>query len=345
MDIEFHYYITYLIAARAGFSTNDALVLAHSCQYTDDNNLVFSIDKGRPSEYHNYISQTMNITKPRHDLLRIYPLFHFIPGDPAAPTAMRKDGKLHRLNTTPDNTNANKIIDDAIKTRNLYRIGIACHSYADTFAHQNFVGYYDGYNSMKGMLEQRLPEVGHAEAMHKPDWPRLIWEDTRLVSSISRIANKDRFKRASGRIYQKLRFYNKPDISDQDIKSEIQFLLNDIEEAIGSPDYDNKLKPDRIKRYKELSLKQQYGGKLLDDFDEEIWLKDAVGNSISDFRFKMDELLSDIISFNEELNWKDKDHYKETHWYNFQEAVKAHQNNAWEILDKSVFSELELEKL
>lgn len=41
MDMEFHYYITYLIAVRAGFSTTESSNPAYSSQFLDDNDLVF----------------------------------------------------------------------------------------------------------------------------------------------------------------------------------------------------------------------------------------------------------------------------------------------------------------
>ena len=51
--------------------------------------------------YRNHFSQTMNILKPKDQLMRIYPIFHFVPGEPDAPSARRRDGKMHILNTTP----------------------------------------------------------------------------------------------------------------------------------------------------------------------------------------------------------------------------------------------------
>ena len=162
MDIEFHYYMTYLVATKAGIDQNSARVLAHSSQFIDDNDIVFEVDKGKASACRNYISQTMNILKPKHSLLRIYPIFHFIPGDPWSNTAWRKDGKMHWLCTTPNSSNANSIMDAAIRSRDLYRIGIAAHGYVDTWAHQNFVGYYDDFNAMNIGLKQFMPNIGHA---------------------------------------------------------------------------------------------------------------------------------------------------------------------------------------
>jgi len=345
MDIEFHYYITYLIAARAGFTPEDAKTLAHSCQYTDENNILFSIDKGEPTEYFNYISQTMNITRPRKELLRIYPLFHFIPGDPVAATARRKDGRLHRLNTTPDSENAKAVIDSALNSRNIYRIGIACHAYADTFAHQNFVGYFDPFNSMKILLDSKLAEVGHAEAEHKPDWPGLIWEDDRLHSSISLVSNRSRFKDAAAKLYGKLNNYLKPEIEPAEIIKESKELLDDIDNAIGPEDEFNNLSDDRIKKYIELTGLSQYGGQKLEIFNEEQWLTEAFADSVFGFRLKVAQHIGDYIPLFHDFTWKDKEYYKRTHWYQFQEAVKEQQNCTWDILNKSVFSGLELDKL
>lgn len=158
MDIEFHYYITYLIAARAGFSPDDSYLLAYSSQYVDDNDIIFEVNIDSEDYYSNYISQTKNILKPKKKLFRIYPLFHFVPGEPFVNSARRKEGKLHYLNTTPDSKNARKILKSAFTSENIYRIGIASHAYADTWAHQNFVGYYDDFNAIKGLLKKAFPK-------------------------------------------------------------------------------------------------------------------------------------------------------------------------------------------
>ena len=111
----FHFYMTFLIAGKAGFGEGDASIIAYSSQYVDDNNIIYEINKDKAQHYKNYISQTMNILKPKPKLFRIYPLFHFIPGDPLHKGAYRKDGVLHWLNTTPDSENANKVIDKALR--------------------------------------------------------------------------------------------------------------------------------------------------------------------------------------------------------------------------------------
>ena len=46
MDKELHYYMTYLIAAKAGFGLTDARDIAYASQYVDDNGMIFEISKG-----------------------------------------------------------------------------------------------------------------------------------------------------------------------------------------------------------------------------------------------------------------------------------------------------------
>jgi len=67
MDIEFHYYITHLIAVRAGFHPAEATTLAQAAQEIDDNHISISVSKGTLTEYESLISQTMDILRPRHN--------------------------------------------------------------------------------------------------------------------------------------------------------------------------------------------------------------------------------------------------------------------------------------
>src|SRR5579864_3627685 len=183
MDIEFHYYMTYLIATRAGFEPAEAGIIAQSAQEIDDNHILITVGKGTPSAYDGIITQTMNILRPHH-ARRIYPIFHFIPGEPNAPSARRKDGLSSAWVTTPNSPLANEMLDTALKSGDLYRIGASTHAYADTWAHQNFLGKDDAYNELPSeTLVERiegsvsLMRVGHALAGHLPDIPGLIWTD------------------------------------------------------------------------------------------------------------------------------------------------------------------------
>ena len=145
MNIEFHYYITKYLALNAGFEDDEAEIIAYSSQFVDDNFTRFKIETPDDDFYENYITQTMNISKPKKKLLRVYLLYHFMPGDPTTPKVRRRDGKMHILMTTPGNTIAQDIFYSANKDDNLYSLGISSHMLADTFSHQNFVGTFDEF--------------------------------------------------------------------------------------------------------------------------------------------------------------------------------------------------------
>lgn len=340
MDIEFHYYMTYLIAAKAGFGVNDAYKIATASQYVDDNDMKLEVDKGKASAYRNYISQTMNILKPKSKLFRIYPLFHFIPGDPMSAAAFRKDGKMHWLNTTPDSPNANKIMDAAIETEDLYRIGIACHSYADTWAHQNFVGYYDVFNAMESPLGKVTPDIGHADAQHNPDWPGLVWRDKRLLKE--RRENKTIFLDAARKILQKLAKFADAKITKKRIDNKAADLLKDLDAAIGGRDQKNEREAERTARYLELSTREGYGATELPPYDHDKWLEAALNEEVRGLRDRSDMTLARWDPLSDVYTWADRKSYRATDWYRFQEAVKGHQNTAWDILSQSNLKGLEL---
>jgi len=328
MDIEFHYYVTFIAALRAGFKPEDAYLLSYSSQYVDDNTRKFIISKNTADEYNNYKSQTIDITKPEKDLMRIYPIFHFMPGNKEeieSGSASRKDGKYHVLNTIPDNSNAQEILKEALKTRDLYRIGIATHMYADTFAHQNFVGYYESFNGMKGILEKVIPDVGHADAQHSPDLPGLIWEDLRLIRRNSTVDNKERFITAAAAIFVKFRKYVDPACPATQVLRDKAALTTEIEKAIGNHDEHNENRKNRINCYKEAI------GKNFKEYDENGWFDETVNKGF-------------LAPINPWATYKWKPNYKDSNWYKFQEAVKTHQWFAMDNVITPITADLELER-
>ncbi len=104
MDTEFHYYINYVIALRAGFSPNTAYKIAYSAQYVDDNTEIYTVlQKTNLEQYSNIISQSINPILSVKDIISIYPVFHFIPGDEIIKTSkLRRDGECRYMTTTPE---------------------------------------------------------------------------------------------------------------------------------------------------------------------------------------------------------------------------------------------------
>jgi hypothetical protein len=326
MDTEFHFYMTGIIAKAAGFQDDEAKVIATASEYVDENDVRLQVENRSTGKvYENFISQTMNILKPKRKLMRIYPVFHFVPGDQADERACRCDGKMHLLNTTPDNEYANKWFDAAFKApaeTRLYRIGIATHVFADTWAHQNFVGWYDFYNDIA--LDVK-PNIGHADAEHHPDWPAHRWEDARLVKD--EVDNTERFLDAAEKIYKKYSGHTKQ--LNRRANSSWNVLRANLTRAMGVSfsGSHNYYREERIKRYQELAP-------FLGDFDERDWFNEAIDVNVRGLKDSENGILSMFTMMRDKLYWKDGRNVQKTHWYRFQEAVKDHQAIAMEDLDK-----------
>ena len=348
MNIEFHYYMTYLVATKAGIGRDEARVIAFAAQHIDDNSFVVNVeadDGSGAAVYQNYVSQTMDILKAKRQLFRIYPIFHFIPGDPRSPTAWRKDGSMHWLNTTPNSTNANRVFDAALTSGDLYRIGVSCHGYADTWAHQNFVGYFHPFNAVsENALSTFTPNVGHADAGHHPDWPALVWEDPRLVNANAMIDNRSRFLEAADHMLRKLAKLADSKISDKALDTKASELRQDLNTAIGDQDNTNKMRAERIGRYRELAATKAYGSEMLSDYDENEWFAQAINEKVRGLRDR-DSEWSRLTVLKDRYTWRNPDSYRQSHWYRFQEAVKAHQDETWGILKESTFNGLALPEL
>ncbi|QLA17497.1 DUF6765 family protein [Desulfolutivibrio sulfoxidireducens] len=338
MDIEFHYHMTYLIAAKAGYAPNDAAVIAYACQFTDDNIHSYVIDEDNPAtRYENYYSQTYDITKPKAELFRVYCVFHFLPGDPMSKSTDRVDGLMHWLNTTPASANAVGMLTQALDSGDLYRLGIACHTYADTFAHQNFIGFNSVFNSLKNLFSSITPNIGHAEAVHKPDRAGKVWEDTRLLSP--QVVNKARFLDAARSLFLHLAVRKSPQAVAGEIEAAADELVNDLDEAIGGPDPNNDQADSRIARYQALATKQPYGTTLLPDYDPKAWFTQAVDvdiRGLPDWMSWFPDILPDTLS------WISPGTSQQSHWYRFQEAVKDHQKDTLALLKQNTLKRLSL---
>ncbi|MBN2440122.1 MAG: hypothetical protein JXJ04_02210 [Spirochaetales bacterium] len=331
MDREFHYYIMYYLARKAGLSENDCYLLSYSNQMTDDNTSVYKI-KSKKENYENYISQTMNILKPQNKLMRIYLCFHFIPGDYQKSCAYRKDGKLHLLTTTPNSTLAQDFLLTALRSKNIYRIGIATHAYADSWAHQNFVGCNDYVNSNKQILGLLIPNIGHADFIQKPDIVSLTWKDKRLIPSHQEINNQERVLSAAKHIFLILTAYsqgkeiqNLDDIVNNKNDSSWQVVEKELKDALGpvftfiknSIDLKNK----RMEGYNKL-LKNNF-----EQYESTRWFNEAVdihvkGLKDKPVKFGQSSFIPDVYTM--------KENFESSHWYKFQEAVKEHQAYAKE---------------
>jgi hypothetical protein len=225
MNIEFHYYTLNYLCRSAGFTEAEATTIALSSQLTDEATSPWRIGEGR---FSSLTEVTQNYSFWSESVRRdIYLPFHFIPGEAEFATASRQDKVKSPLLVTSDSPASREILLSALRSRDLYRIGIAFHAYADTWAHQNFSGALDPVNALD--TSSPLPAIGHLQALRKPDDPGLLWVDPRLIPGESEVDNAGRFLAAAKKIYRFLRTYLRVEFSDED------FVLDRLERIWRSP--------------------------------------------------------------------------------------------------------------
>ncbi len=246
--------------------------------------------------------------------------------------------------TTPNSPLANEMLDTALTSGNLYRIGASAHAYADTWAHQNFIGKDDVCNEMPGRsfvnkIEGKISllRIGHALAGHDPDIPGLIWMDSRLANPS--VDNTSRFLEAADHLFRKLCTCTHG-IGDVDRLA--SSLIADLREDIG-PSSKVSIRRDqvRIARYEQRAFTHNYGGTAIPDYREAQWADAAfvekhggMAEKLARFVAHHTGLAGDILEFGTRMqySWQDPDNFSETHWYKFQEAVKSHLDECWGVL-------------
>lgn len=219
MNLEFHYYAVYFLCARAGFSEDEARVIATSSQHVDEALVPWEADLGS-STYHTI--STQNYVFWDEDILAsVYLPFHFVPGDPVLAAGRRTDRASNRFIVTPDSPLAKTMLIEALGTRDLFRIGIALHAYADTWAHQNFTGRTEEANVVDPASP--LPPAGHLQALRAPDDALVLWRDDRLSPGLEFVDNRERFLAAARKIYRYLRTFRRETFADEEL------VLSDLE--------------------------------------------------------------------------------------------------------------------
>lgn len=158
MQIDFHHAATYVVAKFAGFSPEDAEIVAHSAQYVDDATSEGQIyfDNGgmyeRMSSAHKLYDYRNMGALSNH---RVWLPFHFLPGNcgeprPIDPPILTREEVVERSICRPDSHPAREMMRAAVQRQDrpyaLHRLGIAAHVFCDTWAHQGFVGFNDRIN-------------------------------------------------------------------------------------------------------------------------------------------------------------------------------------------------------
>ena len=217
MDINFHYFAIKTLAYAAGFSEEDAQTIAYYSQQVDDftrcfpmlvrqeppayfieNHYAAKIEDGlwKVQPHPTGIDVFQSLEKNyRHTTLAP---FHFVPAKPLSELEAESDftRALYRC-VRADNANAaliNRITEEAVEAvrqhkceKSLMQLGMAIHTYSDTYAHCGYSGLegWENYAVIKGVYDQMtgreevssgerfayslLPHIGHGNSGHVPD--------------------------------------------------------------------------------------------------------------------------------------------------------------------------------
>jgi hypothetical protein len=195
MQKDFHYHAIAVLAKKAGFSKEDALTIAYASQYVDNSTESWPIKVGDMmfdpvrTAYLGFRATDWNVQK------KVYIPFHFIP-----PRPIRSPDDHYIVE--PGSEMARELVDEALKEPpgllRLCRIGVALHTFADSWAHRGFSGRCNEENDVEAIshadnggwkhlvLENIyldfLPQIGHAEAGKFPDQPFLKWKYVRGIN-------------------------------------------------------------------------------------------------------------------------------------------------------------------
>lgn len=233
MQKDFHYDIIFALLKEAGYSHAEANTVAYASQYVDDNaDREYTVSDpsgefyvGFPEEigtsgdlYFPIITQAVDVTSFKLSVQRyVYVPFHFVPGD----SNVTLKGKSNPLCTTKGCKNAEVLVREALGVNDIYRLGVALHTYADTFSHERFSGFNEDWNRVyKSPIANLPPNIGHAEVFHKPDEISTEWVDERFGRT--KIKNQERALETAERIFGLLR---KGTASWGDVKSDFESFM------------------------------------------------------------------------------------------------------------------------
>jgi hypothetical protein len=270
MDIAFHYFAIKTIARKAGFTDSEAEQIATYSQFIDDYNCY------RPTYYNNIPKVVTDSVK--YDLYRpeyiiynysllttgfwdtgdlvleatktyqreVISPFHFAPINAEEIAAKNNrtspaeygDGSFASNHLESAITKYKAATTDTDKSRGLMYIGMALHTFADTYAHQLFTGFNEWANHMDiisvtnnitGADETRLyelrrvkfltllrklapklsPTIGHLYMYHIPDYTHLsfsmsypIHPETQIDDGVYTRSNTNEFVKASQKIFR-----------------------------------------------------------------------------------------------------------------------------------------------
>lgn len=146
MQIDFHYYATYLAAYLAGYSHEESMDICYSAQFVDVCSKTLlrkigAIEDAATTQLQLELMDARTDPLGLQDITGIWASFHFLPKDLYAQKKRRPKCYMnrYRLICGPNGALVKDTVDLA-KGKSLQHVGIAMHVLADTWAHMYFAG-------------------------------------------------------------------------------------------------------------------------------------------------------------------------------------------------------------
>lgn len=328
MNLFFHYYTVWFLARRAGFPDSDCEILAYANQYVD-NNLVSLTLKTHRGLFRTTPTQQFGFWDEDAPI-QVYIPFHFLPGVPEEGAAKRRDGKVNPLSVTPNSPLAHELVEAAVRSGDPYRVGIALHTFADTWAHQDFSGKWEPWNELSP--SNALPSIGHAQAGRDPDQYNRVWHDTRLVPELSEISNNARFLEAARQTYRWLcRLRGTPPADEDAVLTELRYLIEPIVE--------NADHPTRAQRFtQELGIPLFNARKWLEEAivpPAHFWENEWLLSSLETVRWLTEEILVKTRLLQRE-QLAVREGFFESHFFRWHLAAQDQRREAYRLLDANL---------
>ncbi|MBF0518052.1 MAG: hypothetical protein HQK97_13240 [Nitrospirae bacterium] len=203
--------------------------------------------------------------------------------------------KKNPYSTTPNSQNANKLLKKALDSKDPYRIGIALHTFADTWSHQNFTGMQEDWNAVYpwyDFVKNLAPHIGHANAGHSPDVISETWTDHRLARADRQMVNGVRALDAVQKIYESLSQFTAKGPKWSNVANIYSGSI------INADDFNS-----RIGAIATL-VKNSCNNESVPAYDSNTWINDALQKN------------------GLKVEFKDENTLKYTHWYKFNQAAK-----------------------
>lgn len=271
MQIDFHHATTYVVARDAGFTHEEADIVAYCAQYVDDatsEGTVFFDNQAaynRTSSAHKMIDLRNTLALANH---QVWMTFHFLPGNDnkLASDSAIEGGFIRKIICRPNSPVAQEMVRGAILEKErlygLHRLGVTMHVYADTWAHQGFAGVLHDVNEvenaeetgdsgvfdkkldnlLRDILDDAIPPLGHGRATIFPDMPFLQWEYRNGKKEIIKRDNPTDFLAAAEHMCIAMQRYIKgdPDASVSGLSSATKTKIDQLFRAIKIEDGDKR---------------------------------------------------------------------------------------------------------